>query len=245
MTKLNKEVLLSTTDSVYNHTILEHVGIVMDEVHFYKPFTISQWNSNIRDYKNNVTKTDTSTEFIEIRNKLLLSLKEKAVNMGANAVVGVRFDYYNGIFEHNDENGKFLNGNKNYCGVFVSGTAVIINDIKNDTENIEKQKKESMSKIEVKKIDVEPVREIHEEIFTALKPFEFEDNIGYLLVKDSKGVVKDMRFERPLNANPLEKALFLAIQRNDGEKDFICNAKDIGAFYIFCELIDKPLKSKR
>ena len=113
---LNKQsfrtMLITTTPTVEGHRIIEYKGIVTGETiigaNFWKDFKAS-----IRDI---VGGRSNSYErvLIEARETSLNEMAQRAISMGANAVIGVDIDY-----ETVGQNGSMLM-------VSTSGTAVVL-----------------------------------------------------------------------------------------------------------------------
>ena len=105
-------MLITTTPTVEGHRIIEYKGIVTGETiigaNFWKDFKAS-----IRDI---VGGRSNSYErvLIEVRETSLNEMAQRAISMGANAVIGVDIDY-----ETVGQNGSMLM-------VSTSGTAVVL-----------------------------------------------------------------------------------------------------------------------
>lgn len=87
----NKEMILTTTQSVEGRNIIEYKGIVFGEVisgvNFLKDFGASIRNiigGRSSSYEN---------ELLSARKKALMELEDRARAMGADAVVGIDIDY--------------------------------------------------------------------------------------------------------------------------------------------------------
>jgi uncharacterized protein YbjQ (UPF0145 family) len=106
-------MIITTTPSIEGKNIIEYKGIVFGEVvsgvNFIKDFTASLSNffgGRSGSYED---------ELISARNNALYELERRAVELGANAVVGVDIDY------------EVLGSNSGMLMVTASGTAVIYN----------------------------------------------------------------------------------------------------------------------
>lgn len=105
-------MIVTTTTSVEGRTIIEYKGVVFGEV-------IAGVNF-IRDFMASITNViggrsgSYEKELINARQKALKEMEERALEMGADAVVGVDVDY-----EVLGEGGSMLM-------VTVSGTAVVL-----------------------------------------------------------------------------------------------------------------------
>lgn len=104
-------MIITTTPSIEGKEIREYRGIVFGEVvsgvNFIKDFTASL--SDIFGGRSNTYED----ELINARNRALAEMEERAVQLGANAVVGVDIDY------------EVLGSGNGMLMVTVSGTAVI------------------------------------------------------------------------------------------------------------------------
>ncbi len=104
-------MIITTTPSIEGHPVKEYKGLVFGEVvagiNFARDFT-----AGIRNLIGGRV-TGYEEELIGARETALAELNERAIAMGANAVVGVRYDY-----EALGEGGSMLM-------VTVSGTAVV------------------------------------------------------------------------------------------------------------------------
>ncbi|MBR0576487.1 putative heavy metal-binding protein [Proteiniclasticum sp. BAD-10] len=105
-------MIITTTNSIEGKTITTYKGIVFGEVitgiNFIKDFT-----AGLSDFFGGRSKTYES-ELIEARINALRELEERAYNLGANAVVGVKIDY------------ETLGQSNGMLMVTASGTAVIV-----------------------------------------------------------------------------------------------------------------------
>lgn len=104
-------MIITTTPSIEGHCIKEYKGLVFGEViagiNFARDFA-----AGFRNFIGGRV-TGYEEELIEARETALAELNERALAMGANAVVGARYDY-----EALGEDGSMLM-------VTVSGTAVV------------------------------------------------------------------------------------------------------------------------
>jgi len=106
-------MIITTTPSIEGKNIIEYKGVVFGEVvsgvNFIKDFTASLSNffgGRSGSYED---------ELISARNNALYELERRAVELGANAVVGVDIDY------------EVLGSNSGMLMVTAFGTAVIYN----------------------------------------------------------------------------------------------------------------------
>jgi uncharacterized protein YbjQ (UPF0145 family) len=106
------KMIVTTTNSVEGKEIVEYKGIVFGEVVSGIDF--------IKDFAAGITNIfggrsgSYEGELITARENALSELKQRAANVGANAVVGVKMDY------------ETLGQGGNMIMVTVSGTAVIV-----------------------------------------------------------------------------------------------------------------------
>ncbi|MBQ2005995.1 MAG: putative heavy metal-binding protein [Bacteroidales bacterium] len=104
-------MILTTTPSIEGKTIVEYKGIVFGEVisgvNFFKDF-----GASIRNFIGGRSGSY-EKELLDARTKAIKELEERAIALGANAVVGIDVDY-----EVLGEGGGMLM-------VTVSGTAVM------------------------------------------------------------------------------------------------------------------------
>ena len=123
-----EKVYISTTDQIYGHEIIEHVGVVMDEVHFYEVMCTSKLDRTTMVGKGrfNVIKNDRIEEFLSKREEALCNLKVKALELGANGIVGIRFEFLKGDSYSEKEDGQidYSRGASTRYAIFASGTAV-------------------------------------------------------------------------------------------------------------------------
>lgn len=103
-------MIITTTDSVSNKVVSEYTGIVFGEV-MTQIKNINTGSSGFSDFFN---KEDVSYEsdLISSRINALKELEERAIELKADAVLGLTLDY------------QVLGPNKNILLVSVSGTAV-------------------------------------------------------------------------------------------------------------------------
>lgn len=105
-------VIVTTTNSIESKEIIEYKGIIFGEVVNGVDF--------IRDFAAGITNilggrsSSYENELMLARQNALDELKQRAINLGANAVVGVKVDY-----ETLGQNGSMLM-------VTASGTAVVV-----------------------------------------------------------------------------------------------------------------------
>ena len=105
-------MIVTTTNTIEGHTILEYRGIVFGEVVEGVSF-LKDFGSGIRDvfggrsatYENQLNKS---------RSEALQELQQNAIALGANAVIGVDFDY------------EVLGESNGMLMVNATGTAVLI-----------------------------------------------------------------------------------------------------------------------
>lgn len=105
-------MIITTTPSIEGRRIVDYRGIVVGEVisgvNFIKDFAAGLTNffgGRSQSYE---------SELIQARESAIHEMKQRAVQMGANAVVGVDIDY------------EVLGEGNNMLMVTVSGTAVVI-----------------------------------------------------------------------------------------------------------------------
>ncbi len=105
-------MLLTTTPTIEGHTITAYKGVVFGEVvsgvNFIKDFAAS-----VRNFIGGRSGSY-EEELIKARENALRELKERAIQMGANAVVGIDIDY------------EMLGTDNGMMMVTASGTAVVI-----------------------------------------------------------------------------------------------------------------------
>ena len=103
-------MIITTTDSVNNRVVTEYTGIVLGEV-MTQIKNINTGGAGFSDYFN---KQDNSyeTDLINSRIDALKELEERALELNADAVLGLTLDY------------QVLGPNKNILLVSASGTAV-------------------------------------------------------------------------------------------------------------------------
>ena len=105
-------MIVSTTPILQGHDIIEYKGVVFGEVvagvDFIKDFAAGLSNffgGRSGSYEG---------ELVEARGAALNELQQRAAQLGANAVVGIDFDY------------EILGANNNMLMVIASGTAVVV-----------------------------------------------------------------------------------------------------------------------
>jgi UPF0145 protein lwe0170 len=105
-------MILTTTPSVQGHNIIEYKDIVFGEVitgaNFMKDF-----GAGLRDFFGGRAQ-GYEKELISAREDAIREMENRANKIGANAIVGVHFDY------------EFLGDTGSMMMVTVSGTAVVI-----------------------------------------------------------------------------------------------------------------------
>lgn len=108
----NKRMIITTTPSVEGKRIVEYKGIVFGEVisgvNFVRDIAASLSNvfgGRSRSYEE---------ELVNARENALREMEQRAIQMGANAVVGVDIDY------------EVLGADNGMLMVTASGTAVIV-----------------------------------------------------------------------------------------------------------------------
>ena len=107
---MSKDMILTTTPTIEGRTITEYRGVVFGEVivgiNFIKDFAAS-----IRDFIGGRSNTY-EKELIAARDSAMNEMRQRAMAMGADAVVGIDVDY------------EVLGQNGGMLMVTVSGTAV-------------------------------------------------------------------------------------------------------------------------
>ncbi len=105
-------MILTTTPSVQGHNIIEYKDIVFGEVitgaNFMKDF-----GAGLRDFFGGRAQ-GYEKELISAREDAIREMENRANKIGANAILGVHFDY------------EFLGDTGSMMMVTVSGTAVVI-----------------------------------------------------------------------------------------------------------------------
>lgn len=105
-------MIFTTTNTVEGATIQSYKGIVFGEVitgiNFLKDFSAGM--TNIFGGRSHTYED----ELIQARTNALQEMESRAVSMGANAVVGITFDF------------ELLGASNNMLLVTVTGTAVVI-----------------------------------------------------------------------------------------------------------------------
>lgn len=104
-------MILTTTPTVENHTITEYKGIVFGEVVSGANF-IRDFFASITDFLGGRSKTY-ENKIADSRREALQELAQEARKIGANAVVGISFEYQ-------------TMGQKDMFIVVATGTAVTI-----------------------------------------------------------------------------------------------------------------------
>ena len=107
---MSKDMILTTTPTIEGRTITEYRGVVFGEIivgiNFIKDFAAS-----IRDFIGGRSNTY-EKELIAARDSAMNEMRQRAMAMGADAVVGIDVDY------------EVLGQNGGMLMVTVSGTAV-------------------------------------------------------------------------------------------------------------------------
>jgi Uncharacterized conserved protein len=103
-------MILTTTPNIEGKKIYEYLGIVCGEVIIGVNF-IKDFGASIRDIFGG-RSSSYERELIEARDKALEELQERAIRMGADAIVGIDIDY------------EILGAKNSMMMVIVSGTAV-------------------------------------------------------------------------------------------------------------------------
>ncbi|MCO6564734.1 MAG: YbjQ family protein [Apibacter sp.] len=105
-------MILTTTNSIEGFTVKEYKGIVTGETiigaNFFKDF-----KANLTDFFGGRSKTYEKV-LIEAKQTALKELEEKAMQLGANAVIGIHIDY------------ETLGAKGSMLMVSICGTGVII-----------------------------------------------------------------------------------------------------------------------
>lgn len=107
-------MIVTTTPTIEGKKIIEYRGIVCGEVISGVDF-IKDFAAGLTNFFGGRSKSY-EDELIEARENALNELRQRASNLGANAVVGVDIDY------------EVLGQGGNMLMVTVSGTAVVIED---------------------------------------------------------------------------------------------------------------------
>jgi len=105
-------MILTTTATIEGKQIYEYKGIVFGEVITGINF-VKDWAAGLRDIFGGRSNTY-EKELLDARQKALQELEQRAAEIGADAVVGIDFDY------------EVLGGNNSMLMVTASGTAVRI-----------------------------------------------------------------------------------------------------------------------
>jgi uncharacterized protein YbjQ (UPF0145 family) len=105
-------MIFTTTPNIEGRTILEYKGVVFGEVIAGVNF-IKDFGASIRNVIGGRSGSYES-ELITARNQALKELEERALRLGANAVVGIDIDY------------EVLGANNGMLMVSASGTAVVV-----------------------------------------------------------------------------------------------------------------------
>jgi uncharacterized protein YbjQ (UPF0145 family) len=103
-------MILTTTPNIEGKNIYEYLGIVCGEVIIGVNF-IKDFGASIRDIFGG-RSSSYERELIEARDKALEELQERAIRMGADAIIGIDIDY------------EILGAKNSMMMVIVSGTAV-------------------------------------------------------------------------------------------------------------------------
>jgi len=113
LNKTNNTIILTTTNSIDGYKVIKNLDIVAAECAFGMNI-FKDLLTNLSDVFGGRSKTTQNT-LKNARIKCLNDLKEEALSIGANAVLGVDFDY-----------SEFSGGGKSMLFIVASGTAVII-----------------------------------------------------------------------------------------------------------------------
>lgn len=105
-------MILTTTPAIEGHTIKEYKGVVFGEVITGVNF-IKDIAASIRNFVGG-RSSSYENELIETRQKAMNEMAQRALSLGANAVVGIDIDY------------EVLGPDNGMLMVTASGTAVII-----------------------------------------------------------------------------------------------------------------------
>lgn len=105
-------MILTTTNSIEGYTIKEYKGIVTGETIIGANF-IKDLKASITDFFGG-RSTSYEKVLIKAKNTALKELEERAIKMGANAIIGIDIDY------------EALGAGGSMLMVSLSGTAVII-----------------------------------------------------------------------------------------------------------------------
>ena len=105
-------MILTTTPAIEGHTIREYKGVVFGEVITGVNF-IKDIAASIRNFVGG-RSSSYENELIEARQKAIDEMAQRALRLGANAVVGIAIDY------------EVLGPDNGMLMVTASGTAVII-----------------------------------------------------------------------------------------------------------------------
>lgn len=105
-------MILTTTHSIEGYQIKEYRGIVVGEVISGIDF-VKDFAAGITNFFGGRSKSY-ETELIEARNAAMAEMQQRTLELGGNAVVGVKLDY------------EVLGQAGNMLMVNVSGTAVVI-----------------------------------------------------------------------------------------------------------------------
>lgn len=105
-------MILTTTNTIEGSRIKDYRGIVFGEVILGMDF-IKDFSAGITNFFGGRSKSYEG-ELIEARNQALKELEERALKLGASAVVGIKMDY------------EVLGANNGMIMVTASGTAVTL-----------------------------------------------------------------------------------------------------------------------
>lgn len=103
-------MILSTTHTIEGKQIYEYLGVVFGEVITGVNF-IKDFGASIRDFFGG-RSTSYERELVNARDKAIEELQERAIRMGADAIVGIDVDY------------QVLGAKSSMMMIIVSGTAV-------------------------------------------------------------------------------------------------------------------------
>lgn len=105
-------MIITTTNNIEGYEIKKYHGIVFGEVITGVNF-LKDLSASFRDFFGGRSKTY-EDELLNARNQALEEIKERALSLGANAVVGIKMDY------------EMLGQNSSMMMVTCSGTAITI-----------------------------------------------------------------------------------------------------------------------
>lgn len=103
-------MIITTTPNIEGHHIVDYKGLVIGEVISGVDF-VKDFSAGLSNFFGG-RSTTYEDELIRTRNEAIKEMEQRAIQMGANAVVGVDIDY------------EVLGSNNGMLMVTVSGTAV-------------------------------------------------------------------------------------------------------------------------